>query len=286
LRFVIFGLAKTGTTALFYKIRSSLPPASICLFEPSTFGPMERLAERLRAARRGALAPDVLAKVLPWGPKAVRVADFERFERQVLIVRDPRDRMISDLLYRGFNAALARHAPAALEMLALLRRKEAEPQAVPLVRLLAAYDRLEAGLGAPSDWRQRYGRDGVERPLAFHALRPRLASYRYDDLVAGRFGALEAAIGHPLSGAAEVPPVLGRVVRTKGSGAWRSWFTPEDVAQLRPLLQPYLDRYYPRADWDLSPSPVLDPGEGSLYAARVIAERRALAGLPPLPPTP
>ena len=73
------------------------------------------------------------------------------------------------------------------------------------------------------------------------------------------------------------------MVRTKGYGSWRSWFTPEDVAVLRPMLQPYLDRYYPGADWNLDPSPKLDPAHGSVYVKRLISEQRARRNLPPLP---
>jgi len=285
LQFVLFGLAKSGTTALFYKVRNSLPPGTIALFEPGAYGPRDRALERLRVLRRGHFFPDVLAKVLPCGPRPVRVEDFDRFERQVLVVRDPRDRLVSDLLYRGYNAALSADETAAapLEILRLIRLKEAEPGAVPLLDLLRAYDRLEGAAGAPTCWRERYHAQGVLRPLHFHHERPRLPVFRYEQLVEGAFGALEAILGIPLGGSAQVPSVLGRVVRSKAYGAWRNWFTRVDVDALRPLLQPYLDRYYPGADWDLAASPRLDPGDGSVYAGRVIDERRALAGLPPLP---
>jgi hypothetical protein len=39
MKIVIFGLAKSGTTALFYKIKNSLPPDTVCLFEPRSFDP-------------------------------------------------------------------------------------------------------------------------------------------------------------------------------------------------------------------------------------------------------
>jgi hypothetical protein len=119
--------------------------------------------------------------------------------------------------------------------------------------------------------------------MRFHDERPHLAVFRYEQLVDSRFDALEAALGMPLGGSAAVPPALNRVVRTKGYGAWRDWFTPEDVASLRPAMQPFLDRYYPSADWDLSPSASLDADDGSRYVERIIDERRTALGLPLLP---
>ncbi|HEX9946712.1 MAG TPA: hypothetical protein VGA98_04150, partial [Allosphingosinicella sp.] len=117
----------------------------------------------------------------------------------------------------------------------------------------------------------------------FHDERRHLAVFRYEQLVDSQFGSLEAALDMRLDGLAAVPATLERVVRTKRYGAWREWFTPNDVDALRPAVSPYLNRYYPDSNWDLSPSPRLDPEHGSHYVERIINERRALLDLPPLP---
>jgi hypothetical protein len=277
---VIFGLAKSGTTALFYKIKDSLPPGTISLFEPTSFGARDILRARLRAARRGHWAPPVLAKVLPWDSRAVRIEDFDRFDRQVILVRDPRDRLVSHLLYRSYNAAFVREEAAVAAFLALLRQKEADPLSVPMMRLLRTFDRLERAAGSPASWRERYQDRGVLRPLRFHDERPNLPVFRYEQLVDEEFEPLETILGLSLGGVATVPRELKRVVRTKGYGAWRDWFTPDDVERLRPILEPYCERYYPNAEWCLNASPKLDPKYGSLYVESVINERRALSGLP------
>lgn len=284
MKIVIYGLAKSGTSALFYKIRNSLPPGTIELFEPSSFGPPERLRARLRALRRGHLRPDVVAKVLPWDWRPVRVADFDRFDRRILLVRDPRDRLVSGLLYRSYNAAFVARDCAAFEFLDLLRAKEAEPGKVPVLRLIEAFERLEREAGGKADWLEQYESRGLAQPLRFHDDRLDLTVFRYEQLVDSQFDALEAALGLPLRGSATVPPTLERVVRTKRYGAWRDWFTAQDVDALRAVITPYLDRYYPSADWNLNPSPSLDPEQGSRYVERIINERRALDRRPPLPP--
>jgi hypothetical protein len=278
-KIVIYGLAKSGTTALFYKIRNSLPADTICHFEPSHYTLRDRALDRLRAVRRGRIARDVVAKVLPWDSKPVRVADFDRFERKIILVRDPRDRLVSHLLYKSYNARFVRDSAAAVQFLTLLRRKEADPRSVPMVRLFEAFDALERD----SDWIDQYHRRGVQEPLRFHRERPEIPVFRYEQMVDGRFDDLETIVGLPLGGAPTVPPDLQRVVRTKSYGAWREWFTPEDVDALRPLLQPYLDSYYPDASWELGPAPRLDPKYGSAYVESIINERRGLWGLEPLP---
>jgi hypothetical protein len=281
-KIVIYGLAKSGTSALFYKIWNSLPPGTIALFEPHAYTLVDRLIGRARALRRRNLAPDVVAKVLPWERKPVRMADFERFGCQILIVRDPRDRIVSGLLYRSYNAQFVRREAEALEWLRLLRCKESDPGSVSVTRLIEAFDALERAVGARTDWVDRYRDRGVTRPLRFHDERPQLHVFRYEQLIEERFEDLQAFLGVGLTGSATVSPLLDRVVRTKSSGSWRDWFTREDVNAFRPIFGPYLDRYYPAADWNLGATPLLDPEFGSLYVARVINERRALWGLPPL----
>jgi hypothetical protein len=282
-KIVIYGLAKSGTSALFYKIRNSLPAGTIAQFEPSRYTLRDRLMGHARALRRRNVSPDVLAKVLPWENPPARIEDFERFDRQILIVRDPRDRLVSALLYLTYNAQFVRSEAEALEWLRLLRLKEAEPASVPVVRLLEAFDALELAAGGRSDWVELYQERGVARPLRFHAERPHLHLFRYEQLIEDRVEDLETFLGLRLTGTALLPPPLRRVERTKGSGSWRSWFTPEDVQAFEPVFRPYLDLYYPGSDWNLGPPRRLDPELGSLYVERIVNEKRALAGLAPLP---
>jgi hypothetical protein len=282
-KIVIFGLGKSGTTALFYKVRSSLPPATISLFEPSSYGPADRLREQLRALGCGRIARHVLAKVLPCGSRPVRVRDFDRFDRQVLIVRDPRDRLISALLYRSYDATFATRDKAALEYLALLRRKEADPRSLPVLSLVEAFEALRDESWTPTSWLDRYRNRAVTLPLRFHGERQYLPVFRYENLVDERFGELEEILGFSLGGSASVPDLHRRVLRTKRYGGWRDWFTAEDVEALRPVVGPFLELYYPDAAWDLNPSPRIESKHASLYARRLIDEQRALRWLQPLP---
>lgn len=281
MKIVIYGVGKSGTSALFYKVKNSLPSPTIALFEPSSFGLRDRVRHGLRAAIRGHFRPNVIAKVLPCDPRPVRVRDFDGFDRQVLLVRDPRDVLISSMLYRSYHAAGFDRDDLAMEFLELLRRKEAAPQAVPLIDVIQASERQLQTTSQP--WAKRYAAQAVERPLAFHASRPRLPVFHYEQMIDGQFEPLEDILGFPLKGSHTVPPALERVVRTKARGTWRNWFTPSDVDAIRPILQPYLDRYYPKADWDLDSAPRIDSNHGSRYVVRLINERRASLDLAALP---
>jgi hypothetical protein len=279
-RILILGVGKSGTTALFYKIKNSLPSHAVCLFEPRAFGPALRRAQgRLSLSRWfSRREPVILAKILPFDERhPVDYDSFSSFDKQVMIVRDPRDQLISKLLYGVRDSDLWSRDGELEEFLQALAAKEADPRAVPLQRIVTR--RVGGDL---ADWTARHRRSTILQPLRFHQEHDRLFVYRYESMVDRRFRDLEEYLGLPLVGPAEVDREVSRVVRTKSYGSWRDWFTPPDIDFFRPLLQPFLDRYYPDADWDLSPSPRILPEHASRYVERIVNERRALEGIPPL----
>jgi hypothetical protein len=283
MRVVIYGLAKSGTTALFYKIKNSLPRDAVCLFEPRAFDPRAAKGRPLARLLRGGREPDVLAKVLPFRPAgAADAASFDGFDKQILLVRDPRDRVVSRTLYVAYHSTFYHRDAELAAFLGLLRKKEADPRAVPLAELLKTFARLNGDRFSFDDWAADYARHSVRAPLDFHGCRPGLFVCKYEEMVGGRLGALEAYLGLKLEAAASsVPAEHARVARTKAGGNWRDWLTPEDVGRLRPLMGPYLERYYADADWDLSARPDIPSEFGSGYVLRIVNERRAAEGLPP-----
>ena len=281
MKIVIFGLAKSGTTALFYKIKNSLPADAVCLFEPRSFDAEKVKDSRLRWLSRGKRERDTLAKVLPFRPHhAVDVESFSHFEKQILIVRDPRDRFISRLLYGIYDSEIVRDELKIKVLVATLEQKEADPRSVALKTLLQLVT-AQNGQGFSFDeWTRAYVCHSIVRPLEFHQEREHLFIFKYEDLVDGHFVELEEYLGRPLQGEARVAPEFNRVTRTRSYGGWRDWFTEEDVDFLRPLMQPYLDCYYPGADWNLKAVPSISSEHGSRYVLRITNERRALLRLP------
>jgi hypothetical protein len=282
MKIVIFGLAKSGTTALFYKIKNSLSSDTICLFEPRAFDPRCLKREGIKSLFRRRREPDVLAKVLPFRPHdAADVDSFSHFEKQILIVRDPRDRLISRLLYGVYHSDFCQHDDKVRAFLELLEQKEIDPRSVPLKTILATFARLNGEGFSFSGWAASQECHSIRKPLDFSADRVRLFLFKYEDMVDRRFGSLEKYLGVPLKGQAAVAPEFARVIRTRNYGSWRDWFTSEDVEYLRPVVQPFLDRYYPEAAWELSQAPCILAEFGSRYVEQIVNERRASLMLPP-----
>lgn len=283
MRIAIYGLSKTGTTALYSKLKEEMPRSTACYFEPGAHH-LARLRRQQGLARLGiGRSRPQLVKFLPFNPGAELMLDrFGSFDRAILITRDPRDRLLSDVLYRAYDSPIARDDAVMADYLGLLEAKERDPHSVALLALL---ERVYGPAFDLAAWQADYAARSIAQPLAFGAAHPELFQFRYEDLIERNFTALNAYLGLPLAGEVVVDQQLSRVIRTTGSGDWRNWFTLADIAALRPLLQPYLDRYYPEADWAVASVPQIDPRHGSGYVRRIVNERRAMDRLPLLAPS-
>jgi len=98
---------------------------------------------------------------------------------------------------------------------------------------------------------------------------------RYEEIISGQMAEVETYLGFSLTGSAEVGAEFQRVVRTRGSGSWRDWFTASDVAAFKPLLRDYMQRFgYAWEEWELAETPHIEPRHAAEYVKKLIAERR------------
>jgi hypothetical protein len=232
----------------------------------------------LRSFGRG--PPSVLAKVLLFRQgRTTDISKFLTFEKQILLVRDPRDRLISRLLFNVYNSSAVGDDRILTPYLELLRRKEHDPTSVAVTELIEA---APPGPYENHDWFSRYADLAVDQPLGFHGCHPELFVFKYEDMVNQKFGTLGEYLELPLLGSDEVHPGLERVIRTRASGSWRDWFTRSDIQRLAAIFEPYLARYYPAHDWTLNSVPCIPTEHASGYVERLVNEKRAMLGLAPL----
>jgi hypothetical protein len=256
-RIVIAGLPKTGTTALYFTVKTRLPFAAGC-FEPPD----------IAAALRPDEAPYVVKHLLRLNTPEPLMAHLEAFDRRVLLLRDPRDRLISSQLYHLYHAEFVDDAGKRERLLALLEEKERAPSKLSFHALCERIKALGGtdffpGLALATG---QFDRLLAEWGGAFHHL-------RYEDLVGGRLQALSRYLGLPLAVTTAAARPARRVLRTGLAGDWRNWLTPDDVARLKPTLEPFLERLGYGGDWRLNQPEALDPAHGSAYVRRLLAER-------------
>jgi hypothetical protein len=267
---LIAGLAKTGTTALFFKISNSLAVSpeiaakTTLLFEPTTYSG----SQNNRVLSKIIIAPN--SPFTLWGENRVsRWVDFQcfnDFSKKILLIRDPRDRLISGLLYSSQGLEFRSNPKAVESFISLLQKKEQNPRAVSVLELVQA--RINSQNLTLEEWKNTLCAS-LNFFLNFRLTHPDYFNLKYEDFVDGKTADLEAFLGFPLIGAAEVQKSYDRVVRTKAYGDWKKWFTEEDIAFFKPLFQPFMRKFGYEDSWDLPEHQVIVPQHGSDYIRRI-----------------
>lgn len=269
MRIVIAGQPKTGTTALYFRIKNSVPPDAWCIFEPKKYlrppdgtRPLWVVAKVLigRAYARGG----------PVGGDGFTVdyESFASFDRKLHILRDPRDNLVSSLLYAVRHTSFYSDDRRLDQFLALLEEKERNPTDVSMVRLLEVMATLDHGVELLPGFLDRQ-----ELVRRFLTLYPEYHRVSYAGFVDGAVGDLEDYLGFPLTGSGRVDSHT-RVTRTRGYGDWKNWFTAEDVAFFRPLLDDYVRLAGLPDDWELAATPTVPTEFASAYVRRIVEEKR------------
>jgi len=279
-RIVIVGFSKSGTTALVFKIKNSLPRNLKFLFEPKGY---------LSGQERSDMF--VLAKILFWGIGIFSVQfltkklshrvcydDFSPFEKKIHLVRDPRDRLISGLLYYVRDSRLYGNDEALSPFQTLLEHKRLRPHSVSVTELIQALMELEGAGRALSDWRSIF-QEYVNFGIVFQNEHPDYFVMKYEDVIDGKLQNLERYLGFPLPGPAAVHGSLDRVVRTKAYGDWKNWFLEEDVTFFKPIFSAHMEHFGYEENWKISPNPTISPDHSTEYVKRIILQKREEMGI-------
>jgi hypothetical protein len=257
LKIEVVGNAKTGTTGVFNSIRVPLrerDPGTLVLFEP-------RSSSLYRLGRQP-VPFSVLAKAMA-NTNGLKIA-HHAFTHHVLITRDPRDTLVSHLLYLPLQPKGVSAGKTNLErFVALLQAKEADPSSCSFREL---YERGVSLLDR-KDWTwDKY----LGRFRTMVELREQYEFFvlRYEEFVDNRLDALSEYL--TLSVQSVKPKRLdtlnAHVVRSATYGDWRAWFTRTDVDFFRSRLADYMRTFAYDDDWSLDETPDIAPETASGYA--------------------
>ena len=276
MKIVIAGLGKSGTTGLFFKIKNSIKKEAICFFEPDQYiPPVEKHNET------------ILAKILIDNPERKDFESFREFDKKIFIIRDPRDRLISNILYEPWNSFYGDDKKVT-RFLKLLELKEAKPRRVSVLDLLKLVAKLKehnfirnpkigkalAKRAEVHSWLSNlYGRNFTEG-ASFPRHHPGYFTVTYEDFINGDMGALENYLGFKLSGNSKVNDDLTRVIRQKASGNWKDWFLPADIKFFKRRFDEVLKSYGYETRWEISRNPSLSPQFSSHYVKNLVEKRR------------
>lgn len=266
MRVCIFGLPKTGTTGVYGLIKNGMRDAGlepVSAFEPSNNTMFKSFFDKSH--------PDVsfMTKVM------IRKTYFEepevinQFSHKIMIVRDPRDRAISRLLFRAVANKRFDDEASLNEFIELLRKKEKDPKSISFVKLTREADRL--GIGK-SEWAT------IENRMKFQIRKMQQHGFHrlyYEDFVNKNFSELNEYLGLELAGnQAKNASWLGHISRSKSSGEWKNWFIDEDVEFIRPMFKPYMDHFDYEDDWEIPAQQEIASKNASEYVVNRYAKRK------------
>jgi hypothetical protein len=249
-RILITGVGKTGSTALFYAILKSLPPETLSLFEPDSKN--ETLPENIK--------PPVLVKsFIPY------CEHFNFFEKKILLIRDPRDQLVSTLLYRPYNL-INRASPEEyknnLERIQLfqemLKRKENNQADVSFLEMCEVLQVIDD--------------ERIKSIIDYFKNHPEAFIFKYEDYIKRNLTTLENFLEIKIDRNPELPERRKRVTRSKSYGDWKNWLTPSDMEYFRPYFQEFLSLFAYPDDWELNLKQKIDPALSSIFVENLVVE--------------
>ena len=253
MKILIIGLARSGTTALFYKIKEALP-GSVGLFEPGKF--KDKYKNK-----------DVVAKILFNDYLDKNFTDFSNFDKKILITRDLRDMIVSLFIY-FVHLDFWYGSKKFRKVLRLLKEKEKDPASISLISMINEVRRL----GGFNTNIEKIKKE-IVFSMKFADKHPEFFLVRYEDMVDGKLGALEKYLGFKLDEGKRMEKEYSYLIRSKKYGGWRNWFTEEDVKFFKPLFNPYLKKYGYDMSWKLNKAQKIKSSECSEYFIKNAKDR-------------
>ena len=268
MKVLILGLPKSGTSALYFSIKHALDPNS------GWYGSdYDIIYEQWWKPKKEKFICKFLIGYNEQKRHGNKVP-FEIFDKSVLIVRDPRDRLVSAMLYASHNK-LYNNEDKARAFVNLLRKKEVDPNSVSMM------DLHELLTGQRDICTQETPIMGEEEDIFKYDYFGNYVTITYEEYIDRNWDRLEDYLGFKL----EEPKVEGwskHVPREKKYGGWVNWFTSEDVEGFKPKVDNFMNAYYPHATWDLPEEKHIDPAFGSEYVMKIINRGRDVNKLKPM----
>lgn len=270
LNILIVGRAKTGTTVISKSIEHSLWGKTQYWLEPKD--PCAFFDESIDTKE----THHVVKVLFEHWDKTPRMRNgfFHnetpmKFHRRVFIVRDPRDELVSRLLYivKPWMDANGLDPDKNARWIDILLEKESDPRAMSFLQMARSFDaiygtRLEKNIMNAEQFLP-YSKYISDFKANHHVI-------RYEDFIAGDHSELASYLGVKLSDNRDVGN-LSRTKRSASSNNWKQLFTEEDLVSFTPVYSPILDRLG-YADWELSQTPTLKSEDYSGYISRLAGE--------------
>lgn len=255
-KILISGMGKSGTSVLSYTIVNCFDKCAHN-FEPNGSNGLGNIDLHRKLVKSD--GPVVTKSLYFPGHEIQFKALSNIYEKKIWIIRDPRDKLISNTFYRWYK----KHNPKPelfKKVHDLVLKKEKKPSSVSIYSLwenIIRADKLKAKF--------------INENYAVMNIVEKLRSdgwfiYKYEDFMDGKTEELSKYLGKDVQPVESLPGDKKRVQRTATYGDWRKWFTKEDVEYFKPVFNELLAYFnYDINDWKLEEQKTLPKEQGSVY---------------------
>lgn len=263
MRILILGKAKTGTTAVAQAIQANLSGAKL-IMEPES---PDDLVRQLQANRMNSVTKVIYEhwNLLPESRDALIQNELIDFDKIIFTLRDPRDEILSRLIYFIFPWSLKhpRDNEKIQAWLALIKQKEQDPSSLSLIDLTSRCDEIFGGsFISEFHFIDDYSNFIDQRPDGTHLL-------RYEDFILGDLVALEKYLEFRLEKKA-VNRKYRYTMRTASHNNWKRFLLPEDVEFIRSNFGEQIERLG-YTDWSLETPSSLPAEHYSGYIEKLLS---------------
>jgi hypothetical protein len=238
MKVAIIGMPKTGTTALYESIKLELPLDTVTSFEPKN---KSELSYVLTEKRDNALTKIMFTKL--------NDVDFrvEEFDKTVVIVRDPRDYLVSSLLYKFDDPKICKSNEKLKYLISLFKVKQERPDQISFTKLYSAFSDTEI------NWNLHLK---LYKNLLKFIEKQNVFVLKYEDFAYDLLQPLNYYLGLTVKNKRKLEGWTAKIQRKGTSGDWKNWFTKDDLYLREVFLDVMSKLNY--SDWDLSPKPVIE----------------------------
>ena len=246
---LIVSMARSGSSALFELIKNSCDVVSLAYFEPTLETIKMQVLPRCKEDSR-TIVKAILRPYLQYEKDLKGV-----FSKIIGLTRDPRDNLISRLLFRLISEKFRQNPHIYEKILPMLEQKISFPESVSVVQIFRIMEssglmenmidnRVEENLALFMDWHDR-------NPASF--------IFSYENFILRNFDELCEYLNLSLCIDKNLKVVRPEIKREGKFGGWKNWFTNEDINFFRPRMEKFLKRYEYTDDWNLSDHKVIKP---------------------------
>ena len=251
MKIAIIGMPKTGTTALYESIKAELPVGTATSFEPKSKSELNYLLSEKRDS--------VLTKIM-----FTRLNDIDfnvgLFDKTIVIVRDPRDYLVSSLLYKFDDPSICKNKNKLASLISLFEKKQEDPKQVSFTELYRSFSETEI------NWDSHLK---LYVDLIRFIEKNDVFVLKYEDFADDRLESLNKYLSLSVKNKRELEGWTAKIQRKGTSGDWKNWFTSKDL---------YLQNVFNLVmgtlgytDWKLPDNPIIEKKYSVDYIQKLIA---------------